>query len=279
MQDQPMPAPRFGLGLRKPHYADFLASPQPVDFIEVISENFMIPGGRPREILRQMRETYPVALHGVSMSVGSGDGLRGDYLARLRALVEEIDPFIVSDHLCWTRHGAHNSHDLLPLPYTDEALDVVCANVARAQDALGRKMLIENPSSYIAFADSDMSEWDFLTRLTERTGCGLLLDVNNIHVSATNHGFSSADYLAGVPFDHVEQIHLAGHTRSDDLLIDTHDQPVPDPVWALLRVALARAPGAAVMIERDDAIPPLPDLLAELTIARAIASEVACPCV
>lgn len=270
--------PQFGLGLRKPHYQDFLETRVPVDFVEVISENFMVPGGRPRDILRRVRQDYPVALHGVSMSVGSADGLRVDYLLRLKALIAEIEPFVVSDHLSWTRHGAHNSHDLLPLPYTREALDVVCANVGKAQDVLGREMLIENPSSYIAFADDEMSEWDFLAELTRRTGCGLLLDVNNIHVSATNHGFSSADYLAGILFASVGQIHLAGHTQGQHCLIDTHDRPVPDPVWALLRDALTRAPGAAVMIERDDAIPPLPELLAELAIARDIASQVVVPC-
>ena len=270
-------SPRFGLGLRKPHYQDFLAGGVPVDFVEVISENFMVAGGRPRDILRRVRGDYPVALHGVSMSVGSADGLRGDYLARLRALVDEIDPFIVSDHLCWTRFGAHNSHDLLPLPYTVEALDVVCANIARAQDALGRKVLIENPSSYVSFAHDEMSEWAFLAQVVRRTGCGLLLDVNNIHVSAVNHGFASADYLAAIPFDAVEQIHLAGHAQGRHGLIDTHDQSVSAPVWVLLRAALARARHAAVMIERDDNIPPLSDLLAELDLARAIATEHA-PC-
>jgi len=275
--------PAFGLGLRKPHYQDFLEGAVPVDFVEVIAENFMVPGGRPRDILRRVRRDYPVALHGVSMSIGSADGLRGDYLARLKALIDEVEPFIVSDHLCWTRHNAHNAHDLLPLPYTREALDVVCANVDHAQDVLGRALLIENPSSYIAFAHDEMSEWDFLAEVARRTGCGLLLDVNNIHVSASNHGFSSADYLAAIPFDRVGQIHLAGHTQGKHCLIDTHDRPVPEPVWALLRTALAGAPQAAVMIERDDAIPPLPELLGELDIARAMARgaalEGANPCV
>lgn len=271
-------APRFGLGLRKPHYRDFLESRVPVDFVEVISENFMIPGGRPRDTLRRVRRDYPVALHGVSMSIGSADGLRDDYLTRLRALVDEIEPFVVSDHLCWTRHGAHNAHDLLPLPYTAQALDVVCTNIARAQDALGRTMLIENPSSYIGFAHDEMTEWEFLAEMARRTGCDLLLDVNNVYVSSVNHAFSSADYLAAVPFDRVRQIHLAGHMQGQHGLIDTHDHPVPDPVWDLLRVALREAPQAAVMIERDDAIPPLPELLAELDIARAIAREVAVVC-
>lgn len=265
---------RFGLGLRKPHYADFLepAVPVPVDFVEVISENFMVPGGRPRDILHRVRERHPVALHGVSMSVGSADGVDRDYLQRLRALVDAVEPLFVSDHLCWTRFGGFQSHDLLPLPYTEEALRTVCDNVDAAQAALGRTMLIENPSSYIAFDGAEMSEWEFLDALCARTGCDLLLDVNNIFVSATNHGFDAHAYLAGIPAARVRQIHLAGHSRGETLLIDTHDQPVPDPVWALYAEALARTGPVATMIERDDAIPPLPTLLAELDHARAIAA-------
>nr|WP_315382846.1 DUF692 domain-containing protein [uncultured Sphingomonas sp.] len=265
---------RFGLGLRKPHYADFLesAAPVPVDFVEVISENFMVPGGRPRDILRRVRERHPVALHGVSMSIGSADGVDREYLQRLRALVDAIEPLFVSDHLCWTRFGDFQSHDLLPLPYTEEALQTVCDNVDAAQTALGRTMLIENPSSYIAFAGAEMSEWAFLDALCARTGCELLLDVNNVFVSATNHGFDAHAYLAGIPAARVRQIHLAGHSRGEALLIDTHDRPVPDPVWTLYAEALARVGPVATMIERDDAIPPLADLLAELEHARAIAA-------
>ncbi|KRB86308.1 hypothetical protein ASE00_06200 [Sphingomonas sp. Root710] len=268
-----MPVHRFGLGLRKPHYADFLDGDAPVavDFVEVISENFMVDGGRPRHILRQVRERHPVALHGVSMSVGSADGVDRDYLRRLRALVDEIEPMVVSDHLCWTRIEGFNSHDLLPLPYTEEALDVVCANIAIAQDVLGRAMLIENPSSYVAFADAAMTEWQFLDAMCARTGCSLLLDVNNIHVSATNHGFDPRDYLAGVPADRVEQIHLAGHSQGRQLLIDTHDKPVPPAVWALYEAAITLVGPVATMIERDDDIPPLDELLDELAIARDIA--------
>ena len=180
---------RFGLGLRRPHYAEFLAGGVPVDFVEVISENFMIPGGRPREVLRQARALHPVALHGVSMSIGSAEGVDPDYLRRLRLLVDDVEPFAVSDHLCWTRTGGFNSHDLLPLPYTAEALDIVCDNIDRAQEVLGRQMLIENPSSYVSFRHSDMSEWEFIAEMVRRSGCGLLLDVNNIFVSASNHGF------------------------------------------------------------------------------------------
>ena len=263
----------FGLGLRTPHYADFIETDVPVDFVEVISENFMVDGGRPRHILRQVRQRFPVALHGVSMSIGSAHGLDRAYLARLRVLVDEVDPLFVSDHLSWSRTPGFNSHDLLPLPYTSEALDTVCANLHQAQEALGRAMLIENPSSYLTLAESEMTEWDFLRAVTERTGCGLLLDVNNIYVSAVNHGFDPLAYIAGVPMERVRQIHLAGHSRGETLLIDTHDQPVPSPVWALFTHVMDRAGPLAVMIERDDNIPPLPELLAELAIARHLADR------
>lgn len=261
----------FGLGLRPPHYQHFLTEQVPVDFVEVISENFMIDGGRPRYILDQVREKMPVALHGVSMSVGSSDGLDPDYLGRLKKLVDHVDPLFVSDHLCWTRIAGFNSHDLLPLPYTQEALDLVCANVSRAQDALQRQMLIENPSTYLQFRGETMTEWQFLDALCERTGCALLLDANNIFVSAVNHGFDPIAYLDGIPADRVRQIHLAGHSQGLDRLIDTHDKPVPPPVWSLYAAVRHRVPSVATMIERDDDIPPLADLLAELDIAREIA--------
>ncbi len=260
-----------GLGLRKPHYAAFLDGSAPVDFVEMISENLMVDGGRPRDIARRVREHYPLALHGVSLSVGSADGVDRSYLRRLRALVDELEPTIVSDHLCWTRIDGFNSHDLLPLPYTEEALDVVCDNLSRAQDMIGRQMLIENPSSYIAFPGS-MTEWEFLAELSRRSGCGLLLDVNNIFVSAANHGFDAQAYLAGIPAEAVGQIHLAGHSQGQELLIDTHDSPVPDGVWALYKQAVALCGPVPAMIERDDAIPPLEELLAELEQARAIAA-------
>lgn len=260
----------FGLGLRKPHYAEFLEHRIAVDFVEVISENFMVDGGRPRHILREVRERYPVALHGVSMSVGSAEGVDRAYLSRLRALVDEIHPLFVSDHLCWTRTGGFNSHDLLPLPYTEEALDIVSANVAIAQDMLDRAMLIENPSSYVAFDGSTMTEWEFLEALCARTGCGLLLDVNNVFVSAANHGFDPFAYLDGVPAGNVRQIHLAGHSQGQDLLIDTHDQPVCTSVWDLYAHVMPKLGPVATMIERDDAIPPLHELLAELDVARGI---------
>ena len=266
----------FGLGLRSVHYAEFLEHRVPVDFVEVISENFMIEGGRPLDILDRIRQRYPVALHGVSMSIGSADGLDPDHLGRLKQLVDRVEPLFVSDHLCWTRIEGFNSHDLLPLPYTQEALDVVCANVSQAQDALGRAMLIENPSSYLAFADADMTEWEFLVELCARTGCELLLDVNNVFVSAHNHGFDAHEYLKSIPASKVRQIHLAGHSQGETLLIDTHDAPVPPPVWTLYAAALAQIGPVATMIERDDAIPPLAELLAELELARQIAAAREC---
>ncbi|MRW93187.1 DUF692 family protein [Duganella sp. FT80W] len=262
----------FGLGLRKEHYSDFLNAQTPVavDFIEVISENFMVAGGQPRHILRQVRERHPVALHGVSMSIGSADGIRADYLQRLRALVDEIEPLFVSDHLSWSRINNFNSHDLLPLPYTQEALNIVCNNIDRAQQALGRTMLFENPSSYLLFEPAEMSEWEFLAAMCQRTGCNLLLDVNNMYVSAINHGYQLNDYLNGLPFERVRQIHLAGHTPGE-ILIDTHDQSVSPAVWALYAQVMTLVGPVATMIERDADIPPLAELMRELDIARRLA--------
>ncbi len=271
----------FGLGLRRTHYEDFLdrgdGPDVPVDFVEVISENYMIEGGRQLRILEAVREKHPVIIHGVSMSIGSAGGLDADYLDRLKQLERRIDPLWVSDHLCWTRTSAHNSHDLLPLPLTGEALDAVCANIDRAQSHLGRPMLFENPSSYLTFPEDELTEWEFLSEMARRTGCYLLLDVNNIYVSSQNHGFSADDYLAGLPLERVRQIHLAGHDPANeqrDIIIDTHDREVCDEVWALYTKALRMLPvPVATMIERDDNIPPLPELLAELERARGLAKE------
>ena len=265
--------PRFGLGLRPPHYSDLLNGAVDVDFVEVISENFMIDGGRPRDVLRRVRERHPVALHGVSMSIGSADGLDRAYLKRLRALVDDVEPLFVSDHLCWTRIEGFNSHDLLPLPYTEEALDLVCTNIDIAQDLLGRTLLIENPSSYLTFVQSALTEWEFLEAICARTGCDLLLDVNNVYVSATNHGFDPDAYIDSIPASRVRQIHLAGHSQGERLLIDTHDAPVSAAVWSLYERAMQRVGYVATMIERDDRIPPLGEVLAELEIARAIGAR------
>lgn len=262
----------FGLGLRKDHYADYLAGTVPVDFVEIISENFMVDGGRPLFTLDAIRERYPVAMHGVSMSIGSTEGLDAEYLARLKRLANRVKPLWVSDHLCWTGVNGRNTHDLLPLPYTEEALDVVCRNILHAQDVLERPLLFENPSSYVAF-DAGMTEWQFLAAMCERTGCFLLLDVNNIYVSSVNHGFDPLAYLEGIPATTVRQIHLAGHSEGQDVLIDTHDTPVCADVWALYQLACARFSALATMIERDDAIPPIDVLLSELDIARRLSGH------
>jgi uncharacterized protein (UPF0276 family) len=270
-QDIP-PFEGFGLGMRPPHYASFLAGVAPVDFVEIISENFMVRGGRPLAVLDQVRERYPVAMHGVSMSIGSAGGLNLDYLSRLKALAARVRPLWVSDHLCWTGVDGVNTHDLLPIPLTEEALDLVCANIRRAQEVLERPLVLENASTYLTFAGDGLAEWDFLGEMCRATGCHLLLDINNIHVSAANHGFDPLAYIAAIPADRVRQMHLAGHTPGrEGLLIDTHDQPVPDPVWALYAAACRRFGPRATLIERDDHIPPLQDLLAELQVARGIA--------
>ncbi len=272
MQNAINPFSGFGLGLRKEHYHDFLSSDVPVDFVEVISENFMASGGRPLHTLDAVRERHPIAMHGVSMSIGTAQGVSLDYLNSLKTLADRVRPLWVSDHLCWTNIGGFNSHDLLPLPYTDEALDIVCANILLAQDVLERHLLFENPSSYVSFPGDAMTEWEFLAAMTERTGCALLLDVNNIYVSGTNHGFDPDDFLAGIPVESVRQIHLAGHSVGTDMLIDTHDSEVCDAVWALYSRACKRFGHVATMIERDDEIPALGDLLVELSMARSRAA-------
>ena len=262
----------FGLGLRKEHHADFLSAAQPVDFVEIISENFMDCGGRPLRTLDAMRERTRVAMHGVSLSLGSAHGLNAEYLAQLKALAARVNPLWVSDHLCWTGTPGFNSHDLLPLPYTEEALEICAANIAHAQDVLERPLLVENPSSYVSFAENTYTEWEFLAQLTARTGCYLLLDVNNVYVSGVNHGFDPQAFLAGIPADRVRQMHLAGHSAGPDgMLIDTHDAPVCAEVWALYQQAVAQFGPCATMIERDDAIPPLIELLSELEQARKLA--------
>ncbi|MEO7731983.1 MAG: DUF692 domain-containing protein [Kofleriaceae bacterium] len=265
----------FGLGLRPPHYEDALAGVPGVDWWEVISENFLVAGGNPRRVLREVRERSPVVLHGVSLSIGSVDPVDDDYLTRLAALVAEVDPPIVSDHLCWSGLGGHSAHDLWPLPYTDEALAVVVDKVGRVQDRLGRRILLENPSSYVTFTASHIPEAEFLAEVARRADCGILLDVNNVYVSATNHHWDPAAYLAALPVDRVGQIHLAGHSDHGSHLLDTHDHPVCDAVWALYGDALARFGEVTSMIERDDHIPAIDELIGELDHARQIANEIA----
>ncbi|MFD2176188.1 DUF692 domain-containing protein [Veronia pacifica] len=264
----------FGLGLRTQHYTDFLTARQPVDWLEVISDNYMVNGGKPLAMLDRICEQYPVTMHGVSMSIGSVNGLDDDYLKRLKELAQRAQPLWISDHLCWSGVHGRKLHDLMPLPFTEEALDVVSRNILHAQDVLKRPLVIENVSSYVEFKDSEMSEWAFLTELCNRTDCQLLLDINNIYVSAFNHGFSPLDFVNGVPENSVRQFHLAGHQDNGDHLIDTHDHPVCNDVWDLYAYALNRFGNVPTMIERDDNIPPLVELLAELDIARGIANKV-----
>jgi uncharacterized protein (UPF0276 family) len=263
-----------GLGLRPPHYVQASAGAAAVDWFEVISENFMVEGGNPRRVLRAVRERYPVVLHGVSLSLGSVDPLDEGYLDRLATLAAEVEPAWISDHLCWSSFGGHTGHDLWPLPFTEEALDHVSARVRRVQERLGRRILVENVSSYLEFASSRLTEWEFLSELCRRADCGLLLDVNNVYVSARNHGFSAGEFLHGLPVDRVGQFHLAGHRDEGTHLLDTHDHPICDPVWALYRQALQRFGPLATLIERDDDIPPLDELVAESRRAAAISAEV-----
>lgn len=263
----------FGLGLRTAHYADLAARKAPacgIDWFEILSENYMDAGGKPLAMLDMVRRDYPVVMHGVSMSVGTIGGPSEAYLRALKALAARVEPLWISDHLCWTGAAGRNMHDLLPLPYTDEALAVVVRNVRRVQDYLERPILLENVSSYLSFNDDSFQEWDFVREVAEQSNSLILLDVNNVYVSSVNHGFDPEAYLRALPAGRVQQIHLAGHSVQEGIIIDTHDHPVADPVWRLYQSALRRFGQVSTMIERDDAIPPLAELAAELQRARAI---------
>ena len=263
----------FGLGLRPPHYNSYLAERQAVDWLEIISENYMVQGGKPLAMLDRIRADYPIAMHGVSMSIGSVSPLDRDYLQRLKALAHRVEPMWISDHLCWTGVHGTNLHDLFPLPYTEEALRHVAARVREVQDILGRRLVLENVSSYIDYVSSEMTEWAFLTALAEEADCLLLLDVNNIYVSGMNHGFDPRTFIDGVPAHRIQQIHVAGHSNMGDVIIDTHDAPVPDEVFDLYAYACHRFGQVSTMIERDDAIPPLADLIEELDRVRAVSAR------
>ncbi|MFV2056687.1 MAG: DUF692 domain-containing protein [Thiohalomonadales bacterium] len=264
----------FGLGLRPPFYRQAASGDVAVDWFEVISENFMVDGGNPLRILHAVAERYPLALHGVSLNLGGTDPLDQGYLQRLKNLNEWLKPVRVSDHLCWTRHAGHHLHDLLPLPYTEETIRHIVGRIQQVQDFLQRQILIENVSSYAEFSHSEMDEAEFLAAIAEQADCHILLDVNNIVVSAHNHGFEPEDYLPHMPKHRIKQIHLAGHTVNDALLIDTHDQTIADPVWHLYQQVVDGFGAIPTMIERDDNIPPLVELLQELGRARQISQEV-----
>jgi uncharacterized protein len=264
----------FGLGLRPQHYAEILNGDPDVDWFEILSDNYLVPGGKPLKILDSICERYPVVMHGVSLSIASTDKLDMDYLAGLRKLAKRCKPKWISDHLCWTGVHGVNLHDLLPVPYTEEALAHVSGRIRQVQDYLGTRIVIENVSSYIQFESSEMQEWDFVAELASRADCWLLLDLNNVFVSGTNHDFSTYGFIDAIPADRVVQFHLAGHSEGKGRLIDTHDQPVREEVFELYRRALRKFGPVTTMIERDDNIPPLADLVRELDHARKIAAEI-----
>jgi uncharacterized protein len=268
-----LPRLGLGLGLRNVHFETILSDWPVVGWFEAISENFMDSGGRPRAILRQVADRYPVVLHGVSLSIGSCDPLNLSYLDRLKTLADEIAAPWVSDHLCWTGINGLNSHDLLPLPLTEESLRHVTARVHHVQDVLGRPLILENPSTYIRFAHSTIDEQDYLRALVAATGCGVLLDVNNVFVSCWNAGADPVAWLERFPFEAVVQMHLAGHQQHQDHLIDTHDHPVRPEVWELFRIAWARTGGASICLEWDDHIPDFAECLAELHKAEAYMAD------
>jgi uncharacterized protein (UPF0276 family) len=263
-----------GVGLRPRHFGRWLSERPRVDWIEATSENYLGFGGRPYAVLEKVRADLPVVLHGVSLSIGATEPLDDRYLASLQRLVERIEPRLVTDHLCWGRHGGRYVHDLWPLPYTEEALAHVVERIARVQERLGRQIALENVSSYVAYRDSTMAEWEFLAAVAERADCGILLDVNNVHVSAHNHGFDPHAYLAHLPADRVVQIHLAGHEDKGTYLLDSHDAAVPEPVWNLYREAVARFGRVPTLVEWDDRIPELEVLVGESREAAAIETEV-----
>lgn len=263
-----LPQLGLGVGLRSPHFAHILQHQPAVDWFEVISENYIDSQGRARHVLHQIAERYPVVMHGVSLSIGSTDPLNFEYLAKLKALADSIHARWISDHLCWTGVLGHNTHDLLPLPFNETSLAHVIARVKVVQEVLERPLVLENPSSYVTFSASTMPEWEFLARLADEADCGLLVDVNNVYVSAFNHNFDAADYLHKLPHDRIVQFHLAGHTNMGSYLLDTHDGRVVDPVWQLYRLAHGLTGGAATLLEWDAKIPAFDVLHAEVLKAR-----------
>jgi uncharacterized protein (UPF0276 family) len=267
-----------GVGLRVPHHAYVLENRPKISWFEALSENYMGieggSGGRPLRFLQQIRQHYPVVLHGVSLSIGSIDPLNEKYLQQLKELVRRVEPAWVSDHLCWTGVDGMNLHDLLPLPYTEEAVRHVAERIARVQDVLGTRILIENLSSYLTFVHSEMTEWEFLREVVLRADCGILLDVNNIYVSSVNHGFDPVTYLDAMPAERIGQIHLAGHSKMGDYLLDTHDHPVCEEVWSLYRRSVEIFGPVSAMIEWDDQIPDFPVLEREMDRARQIEESV-----
>lgn len=264
----------YGIGLRAEHYSYILENLPQVDWFEIITENFLVPGGRPHYYLDRIREHYPIVMHGVSLSIGSCDPLNYEYLKQLKDLIDRIEPAWLSDHFCWTGVNGVNTHDLLPLPYTEETIRHVVPRIHAVQEFLGRPILFENPSSYIAFKGSEMPEWEFINRVCQQTGCLVLLDVNNVYVSAFNHRFSAEEYIRNIPIGVVKQLHIAGHKNYKRYIIDTHDQPVIEQVWDLYAKVISRFGQISTLLERDDNIPPFEKMLEELNRARLVAGAV-----
>jgi uncharacterized protein (UPF0276 family) len=264
------PSLGFGLGLRTQHYEAVLNDRAGIDWVEILTDNYLVPGGKPLHYLARIREQFPIAMHGVALSIGSTEALDREYLGQVRSLAARFEPAWISDHLCWTGVADRNTHDLLPLPYTEEALRHVIERVGIAQELLGRRLLLENVSSYVSFSASTLAEWEFLRAVAEEADCFILLDVNNVYVSAVNHEFDPLVYLDAIPAERVQQIHLAGHDDRGAYLIDTHDRAVAAPVWDLYVAAISRFGAICTSIERDAAIPPLAELLAEVETARSL---------
>ncbi len=264
----------FGLGLRTKHYRTILDEKPAIDWLEILTENYLVPGGKPLHFLDRICKHYPMVMHGVSLSIGSTDPLDTAYLKKVKQLADRVEARWISDHLCWTGISGTNLHDLMPVPYTDESLNHVVDRISQVQDFLGRQILIENPSSYLEYKQSTITEWEFMHEMANQADCLILLDVNNIYVSSINHSFDPIEYINAMPGDRVQQIHLAGHSNVGTHIIDTHDQAVIDPVWELYKMTIQHCGQISTMIERDDNIPPLSDLLEELDHARQISESV-----
>jgi len=259
---------KYGIGLRPVHYADIIKTKPTIDFFEILTEDFIHLRGDDCDWLEKIRAGYPVAMHGVSLSIGSTDPLNKNYLNALKKFMHHVNPISVSDHFCWTGVNKINTHDLLPLPFTQEVVDHVVSRIQQVQDFLGRQIMLENVSSYVTFSNPDMTEWEFIAEIAKRADCFILLDVNNIYVNAFNHGFSAEDYVQAMPVDRVKQFHLSGHQHCGTHIIDTHDDNIVDAVWDLYAKAVQRFPNASLIIERDAQIPPLGELIDELNRAR-----------
>lgn len=269
-----MPFLGFGLGLRPDYYEEILNTKPAVDWFEILSENYLVPGGKPLYYLDKIREHYPMVMHGVSLSIGSTESLDKEYLNQLKSLASRVEPEWISDHLCWTGVNGINAHDLLPIPYTYEAVRHIVSRIQQVQDFLGRPILIENVSSYLTYKQSELTEWDFINEIIRKSGCLLLLDVNNVYVSSVNHQFNPLEYIHAMPIHSVAQIHLAGHSNYGKYIIDTHDAPVIQEVWDLYSAAIRYLGAVSTMIERDDNMPPFAELLAEMQHAKYLAEDI-----